>query len=84
MDYRAGLEGYESNKLKKAKKLIEAHQDVTVIPESDFYDFIDDYLKNKKIPSAVFYRGFCCFSQLKFFSFASEISHAQILNFPSV
>lgn len=44
MDYKAGLEGYESSKLKKAKKLIEEHQELTIIPESAFYDLVENYL----------------------------------------
>ncbi len=44
MDYKKGLEGYESNKLKKAKQLIAANQDLQIIPESAFYDLVADYL----------------------------------------
>lgn len=42
MDYKKGLEGYESNKLKKAKQLIAERQNLQVIPESAFYDLVID------------------------------------------
>ena len=44
MDYKKGLEGYESNKLKKAKQLIAKKQDLQILPESAFYDLVSDYL----------------------------------------
>lgn len=44
MDYKKGLEGHESNKLKKAKQLIANKQDLQIIPESAFYDLIADYI----------------------------------------
>lgn len=47
MDYKAGLEGYESNKLKKAKKLIDENQELAIIPESAFYDLVDEYLDDE-------------------------------------
>ena len=47
MDYKAGLEGYESNKLKKAKKLINENQELAIIPESAFYDLVDEYLDDE-------------------------------------
>lgn len=47
MDYKAGLEGYESAKLKKARKLMEEKQEIQIIPESAFYDLIDDYLEEE-------------------------------------
>lgn len=46
MDYKAGLEGYETAKLKKAKQLIEQGQELQIIPESAFYDLIEEYLTN--------------------------------------
>ena len=45
MDYKKVLEGYESNKLKKAKKLVAAKQDLQILPESAFYDLVADYLE---------------------------------------
>lgn len=45
MDYKKGLEGYESSKLKKAKKLIENKQDLQILPESAFYDLVSDYVE---------------------------------------
>lgn len=48
MDYKAGLEGYETAKLKKAKKLIEEKQDLTIIPESAFYDLIAEYFNENR------------------------------------
>ena len=45
MDYKKGLEGYESNKLKKAKKLVAAKQNLQILPESAFYDLVADYLE---------------------------------------
>lgn len=48
MDYKSVLEGYESNKLKKARELIqEGHQDLTIIPESAFYDLVHSYLSDE-------------------------------------
>lgn len=44
MDYRQGLNGYESSKLRKAKQLIAEKQDLKIIPESAFYDLVSDYL----------------------------------------
>ncbi len=44
MDYRQGLNGYETSKLRKAKQLIEQKQDLKIIPESAFYDLVADYL----------------------------------------
>ena len=44
-DYKEGLEGYETNKMKKAKKLIEQGQDLQIIPESTFYELIAEYLE---------------------------------------
>lgn len=47
MDYKAGLEGYETSKLKRAKQLIERGQDLQIIPESAFYDLIEGYLADE-------------------------------------
>ena len=47
MNYRAGLEGYETTKLRKARQLIEQGQDLQIIPEITFYDFIEDYLNGE-------------------------------------
>lgn len=44
MDYKKGLEGYESSKLRKAKQLIANKQDLQILPESAFYDLVSDYL----------------------------------------
>ena len=44
MDYRAGLEGYETSKLHRAKQLIEQGQNLQILPESAFYDLVEDYL----------------------------------------
>lgn len=44
MDYRKGLNGYESSKLRKAKQLIEQGQKLQIIPESAFYDLVAEYL----------------------------------------
>ena len=44
MDYKKGLEGYESSKLRKAKQLIANKQDLEILPESAFYDLVSDYL----------------------------------------
>ena len=44
MDYKKGLEGYESSKLRKAKQLIADKQDLQILPESAFYDLVSDYL----------------------------------------
>lgn len=47
MDYKKGLEGYESSKLRKAKQLIANKQDLQIIPESAFYDLVADYVNEK-------------------------------------
>ena len=47
MDYKEGLEGYETNKMQKAKQLIEQGQDLQIIPESAFYDLVEDYLSGE-------------------------------------
>ena len=44
MDYKKGLEGYESSKLRKAKQLIANKQDLQILPESAFYDLVSEYL----------------------------------------
>lgn len=47
MDYRQGLQDYETDKLRKAKQLIANKQDLQVIPESAFYDLVADYLQGE-------------------------------------
>ena len=47
MDYKKGLQGYESNKLRRAKQLISENQDLQIIPESAFYDLVEEYLGNE-------------------------------------
>lgn len=44
MDYKEGLNGYKSNKLKKAEELIKKGQDLKILPESAFYDLVADYI----------------------------------------
>ena len=44
MDYKKGLDGYETSKLRKAKQLIEQGQDLQILPESAFYDLVEVYL----------------------------------------
>ena len=46
MDYKKGLEGYESSKLRKARQLIANKQDLQILPESAFYDLVSDYLND--------------------------------------
>lgn len=47
MDYKEGLNGYKSNKLKKAEELIKKGQDLKILPESAFYDLVADYINNE-------------------------------------
>ena len=44
MDYREGMNGNKTSKLKKAEQLISNGQDLQILPESAFYDLISDYI----------------------------------------
>lgn len=46
MDYRNGMQGNKTAKLKKAEQFIEDKQELQILPESAFYDLIVDYVQD--------------------------------------